>query len=402
MWALEYALLFGVPNNKWELLKGRFRCACPFLDRATGEAHFAEWTDTLCRWQQVAPSPPVRKKPKEWKVRVGRFRMSLFSRPIELRIPLDSEVFATVYGLGWRRDLWVGQPPGRETGWESAQRHFDVQLRLWRLFGDLCAKYGGHQSGRVDIAVSDSVAIAPDQYYFRGSKEECMIAGDYFQGVPELIAEVLSPASRAIDQGPRKELYRRIGVRHLWLLDPELETVVIYELEGSHYQQVATFHAGDEFRPRLFPEVRVAVDDLFDTQWKRKPQWRGIDEPQPVSAWLAPRETRLGLEYLLLLGHPDRRYEIWHNRAPCVLAFGSAEEGQVRFGHFLEDMCRWEQQPLCQPSAIEPGVEVAEVGRFHLTRRGRLVHLEVAVDARKYREMLEVWTHRKAWDWGEK
>jgi hypothetical protein len=47
------------------------------------------------------------------------------------------------------------------------------------------------------------------------------------------------------------------------------------------------------------------------------------------------------------------------------------------------------------------GVEVAEVGRFRLTRRGRHFHMDVAVDGRKYRELLREWTQHEAWDWGE-
>jgi len=116
--------------------------------------------------------------------------------------------------------------------------------------------------------------------------------------------------------------------------------------------------------------------------------------------WLLSPDQRVGLEVLFFLGHLERRYEIWDNRAPCLLAFGSPEEAALRFGHFLDDICRWEQASLPKPCPIEPGVEVAEVGRFRLTRRERHVRLDVAVDTRKYRELLRVWTRRDAWDWG--
>jgi hypothetical protein len=46
MWGLEYLLLFGVPNNKWELLRGRVRWAFPFLDLDVAQDHFAVWTRT--------------------------------------------------------------------------------------------------------------------------------------------------------------------------------------------------------------------------------------------------------------------------------------------------------------------------------------------------------------------
>jgi hypothetical protein len=46
-------------------------------------------------------------------------------------------------------------------------------------------------------------------------------------------------------------------------------------------------------------------------------------------------------------------------------------------------------------------VQTAEVGRFFLMRQGHRVHLEIVVDGQKYRQMVEVWAKREAWDWGE-
>jgi Uma2 family endonuclease len=410
MWELEYLLLFGVPGNKLELLDGRSRWAFPFLDRQQAEAHFADWIETLCRWKGVTDIPAVRKGRRLWKAKIRGIRLELAPRPIDLRIPIDGDVFMTFYDSFWRRDLWPGQPPGRETGYDCFLDHQDVQHNLWRLFGTICAHHGGQHSGRVAIALSDTAAVEPDQYYYAKSREECTIEGDYFQGKPDLIAEVLAPPSRQLDRGPRKELYRRHGVRHLWLLDPLEEKVEVQVLAGQEYRRVGIYGCGDEFRPALFPDVTVRVEDLFWTQRKRhrarSPHLESELESEPeleaIPEWLVPAKKRLGLEYLFLLGHPERRWEIWNNRAPCVLPFGSPHEAQVRFEHFLEEICRWEQAPVPRPSLLEADVEQAEVGRFRLTRRGRHVHLDVAVDARKYRELLTVWSRREAWDWGEK
>jgi Uma2 family endonuclease len=400
---LEYLLLFGVPNNKLELSRGRSRCAFPFLKREEAEAHFAVWLETLCRWKGLTARPRVRKGDM-WRAEAAGCLLELAPRPIELRIPLDGDAFVAFYKSFWRRDFWGAQPPDRETGWEDVQRHYDVQLNLWSLLSVLCTRHGGHHCGRVDLSLTETSAVSPDQYYFRCSREECLFAEDYFRGVPDLIAEVLSPATREIDRGPRKDLYRRAGVRHLWILDPEVETVELFELDGSAYRLTAAYHSGQAFRPRLFPEEVVKTDDLFNTQWKRNRERfpSPARDPEPVPPWLVPPAQRLGLEYLLLLGHPERRWEIWGNRVPCLLAFGSAEEARVRFGHFLEDVGRWEQSPTPEPSVVEPSVVSAELGRFRLTQRGRHVSLDVTVDARKYRELLQVWTNEDAWDWGEK
>ena len=67
----------------------------------------------------------------------------------------------------------------------------------------------------------------------------------------------------------------------------------------------------------------------------------------------------------------------------------------------LEEICRWENAPVPNPTSIEPDADLAEVGRFRLTRTGRQVRLDVTVDARKYKELLHIWSKHEAWDWGD-
>ena len=405
MWDLEYLLLFGVPGNKWELVDGRIRWAFPFLARDVAEAHFAAWSDRLHCWREgakaiVHETTTVNGSPRLI-LRSDDVEMSLYPRPIELRLPVDTAVFEGLYSSFWQRDLWPGQDRGKEIGWESSQRHYDVQLNLWRLFGDFRRVYGGRHCGRVAIALNERNAVEPDQFYFQAEPGECMIEGDYFQGVPRLIAEVLSPATRALDRGDRMEVYRRAGIPHLWLLDPETEMVEEYTLTGRTFSIAGKYGAGESFRPQAFSDQSVAVDFLFDTQEKRHGHSWNPSDSEPVPKWLVPSDKRIGLEALFFFGHPERRYEIWNNRAPCLLAFGSSEEAVLRFGHFLEEICRWENAPVPNPTSIEPDADLAEVGRFRLTRTGRQVRLDVTVDARKYKNLLHIWSKHEAWDWGD-
>lgn len=402
MWGLEHALLFGLPKNRLELFDGRTRLVFPFRTREEGEAHLEAWTQTLRRWKNIAATPTIKKGRRKWRTRMEHIELILYPRPIEMWFPLDCETMLTLESSFWRRDLWERQPNGCEAGWENRHNHYDVHLNLWVLFGEWCKRYGGTHAGRVELSLTDSTNVAPDQLYFPSHAKEC-VRHDYLWGVPELIAEVLSPATREIDRGPRKNLYRRAGVPHLWLIDPVIETVEIYDLSDGDYRLNATYEAGQEFSSPLFPQETVSVARLFDTQWKRHPERLDRGEAiKPVPEWLVGPEMRLGLEYLLLIGHPERRAEIWNHRAPCVLAFGSPTEARVRLAHFLEEAARWEQSESPRTAALEQDVEQAEVGRFRFTRRGRYVQLDVAVDARKYQELLPIWSDRKAWDWGEK
>ena len=108
------------------------------------------------------------------------------------------------------------------------------------------------------------------------------------------------------------------------------------------------------------------------------------------------------MEYFFHLGHPERRWEFWGNRAHSVLAFGSAVEARARLEHFVTEACHWEGMP--KPSiSTNPtdDSDQAAVGRFQLTRRGRLVQLDIAIDGRRYKDLLRIWGKRHAWDWGD-
>jgi hypothetical protein len=400
MYGLEYALFFGVPNNKVELIDGYSHWSFPFDSRESAEAHFRSWMDTLCRWKHVEP-PGVRKSGRQWQAIVAGVRVELYPRPIRFEIPISSHAFNAFLHTFNRRDFWPGQPEGLEQGWDSIFDEGDVRMNLWKLLGEQCERHGGQHSSRCDIAISDSAAVAPDAFYYREGRTNIKIEGDYFGAAPDLVAEVLSAPSRALDRGLRMEIYRRCGVEHLWLVDPACETVDVYRL-AADYELQGRYQAGDAFAVDLFPGEKFVVDDLFETQSKRWPDGRrSREEPEPIPEWLLPPDFAVGLEYFFHLGHPERRWEFWNNKAHSVLAFGSGTEARTRLDHFLAEAGRWEGMAKPKPAALGDDVERAEIGRFQFTRRGRLVWLDVAVDGRRYKELLRTWSRREAWDWGE-
>jgi hypothetical protein len=123
--------------------------------------------------------------------------------------------------------------------------------------------------------------------------------------------------------------------------------------------------------------------------------------PDPIPEWILPPEFQVGLEYFFHLGHPERRWELWGNKARSVLAFGSAIEARARLDHFLTEACRWEAMSKPKIATVAPDIDQVEVGRFQLTRQGRLAFLDVAVDGRRYKELLKIWGKSEVWDWGE-
>lgn len=402
-YGLEYALFFGVPENKLERIHGTSRWAFPFRSRGEAETHFHEWLDTFRRWKQVDTPTPIAKSDKSWRVEVGGISMELFPRPIDIRIPITWQAFDAFLKTFNRRDYWPGQPEGHETGWDSWMDVGDIGLNLWSLLGDLSERHGGMHCSRADITLAPWAGIVPDAYYFGPGRSNILLDGDYFCAAPDLIAEVLSAPSRWLDRGPRMEVYRRAGVGHLWLIEPATETVEVYEL-GSRYELTSRHGTSDSFACPLFPGDKISVDAIFRTQSKSDgPRDRKdkAEAPKPIPEWILPPEMNVGLEHFFHLGHPERRWEFWDNKAQSVLAFGSAAEAHARLDYFVTEACRWESLPRPKTSQLADDVEQTEAGRFQLTRRGRLVFLDVAIDGRRHHDILTRWADRDAWDWGE-
>lgn len=398
---LEYLLLFGPPENKLELLDGKTPCGFPFADRNQADAHFASWAAALARWQDVS-NPPASARDSRLVKKFGEFTLEQYRRPIRLEVPSDLDGFHWAHRCFWDRSLWPMQAEGFEHGLEYAQDHWDIKLNLWMIFRDAQERFGfeGYGIGGVDLCLTESDMVQPDFFFFHGPRKRHLVADQYFKGVPQLVMEVLSPFSRSLDRGPRKEMYRKAGVPELWLIEPLTRTIELYRLTRGEYHLETTAGMGDEVPVRELDGMTVAADHVFKTQSCRFEHEPAASE-KPTPAWGIPCDRAIGLQHLILLGHAERRREIWNNQSPCFLAFGSPEEARHRLDYFLLEAGRWTGEEISGPVEIEPGIETTDVGIFHFIRRGHIVRLNVDVSGSLYRALLEMTSNRAAWDWGD-
>lgn len=58
------------------------------------------------------------------------------------------------------------------------------------------------------------------------------------KGAPDLIIEIVSPGSKAMDAKIKKELYLRAGVREYWLVVSSAKIIVHYRSESGAYEEV--------------------------------------------------------------------------------------------------------------------------------------------------------------------
>ncbi|TGM95950.1 Uma2 family endonuclease [Leptospira dzoumogneensis] len=76
----------------------------------------------------------------------------------------------------------------------------------------------------------------------------------WIEGVPDLIAEVLSFSTKTADLGRKANRYLKLGVKEYWVLDPDSSRVEIWENKGDKWILYS------DGKSRLFPGFQFGID----------------------------------------------------------------------------------------------------------------------------------------------
>ena len=94
-----------------------------------------------------------------------------------------------------------------------------------------------------------------------------------FLGVPRFILEVLSDSTEQYDRNDKMELYKKVEVAEYWLVDWRKKQVEAYMLtpdetsvDDAEYKlfSVITEENKADLKIRMFPNIKIDYDDLFD------------------------------------------------------------------------------------------------------------------------------------------
>jgi len=80
---------------------------------------------------------------------------------------------------------------------------------------------------------------------------------------PDWVCEILSDRTEAVDRGPKRRIYRREGVKYLWLCDPRIMRLEVYRLEGGRWLELDTFDGDAKVRAEPFEAVEIDLARFF-------------------------------------------------------------------------------------------------------------------------------------------
>ena len=141
------------------------------------------------------------------------------------------------------------------------------QLILGNLIGEimsLCLEITprpGWPFRNVGVAFSETFAPTPDIVYIRSGRMN-LIRGSFFEGAPDLLAEVLSK-DRNRDLIRKRARYAAAGVPEYWIVDPTNEVVIVLELSGGEYKELAVLGRADTLTTATIPGFVLPLEQLF-------------------------------------------------------------------------------------------------------------------------------------------
>ena len=142
--------------------------------------------------------------------------------------------------------------------------HQDIAANLHLLLANHVRK---HRLGKVciaplDVYLTETSVFQPDIFFLPNASLP-LLQTDGVHGAPDLVVEIVSPASAALDKKRKRVVYAQSGVKELWLVDPVLEQIHRYDFAVDAAKPVRIVDSEETFETPLLPELVVSAVEGF-------------------------------------------------------------------------------------------------------------------------------------------
>lgn len=148
--------------------------------------------------------------------------------------------------------------PAPELGHQAISR--DLAFAIWPYVKE-------KQLGKVFYAPCDVVldkhnVVQPD-LIFVSNENAGILKKDAIHGSPDLIVEIISPASIKTDRHTKKALYHKFGVREYWLIDPANKSVEVFTYAKNGYDLLALVIGEGILQSGVIEGFHLDVKEIF-------------------------------------------------------------------------------------------------------------------------------------------
>lgn len=114
-----------------------------------------------------------------------------------------------------------------------------------------------------EIHLAEHVVVPDLAGWRRERMPELPVEKAYFDLAPDWVCEVLSPRTAALDRGDKRRVYGSFDVRHVWLVDPEAQTLEVYALDGDSYRVLDVYSGDSLVRAVPFDAIELELGALW-------------------------------------------------------------------------------------------------------------------------------------------
>jgi Uma2 family endonuclease len=138
---------------------------------------------------------------------------------------------------------------------------------VWNLSQILGSYVRLHPVGRVylapyDVYLSEQDVVQPDLLFLANSRHN-LRQEDGLHGAPDLVIEVLSVATSQLDKKRKRAIYARAGVKEMWLVDPVLQQIHLYDFARDPAKAVRLVEDDETFATPLLPGLTISAAEVF-------------------------------------------------------------------------------------------------------------------------------------------
>jgi Uma2 family endonuclease len=143
-------------------------------------------------------------------------------------------------------------------------QHQRIALKLSRRFADFVEERGLGEvfPAPTDVVLDDDQVVQPDVLFVRKDRLH-IVQPRAIHGAPDLVVEILSPASLRTDRHRKASLYERAGVTEYWIVDPANRALEVHLLGESGYELFSFAAETGAVGSRVLDGLAIAVAEVM-------------------------------------------------------------------------------------------------------------------------------------------
>ncbi len=116
--------------------------------------------------------------------------------------------------------------------------------------------------GPIDVELGPKDVLQPDVVILLNAHLD-RVAAKKIIGAPDLIVEIASPTTAALDRLTKYDIYARAGIAEYWIVKPTSRTVEVFVLENGKYLSLGVFSGQATLPSRIVPGLPVHAEQFF-------------------------------------------------------------------------------------------------------------------------------------------